>query len=206
MAYGMFGRNNGNTVILGENIVPLVTTDITRTVSAMNGTGNSVYYEPPSIAGHIPALVFRSGINAVRGRSKVDNYSDYPFCCVETYVFNNNDNIGNVVFQYVAYGDAVTFPSGGYGISIRDENNVETFNSNALLLQPTKSGVMNQDDSLNVPLNSLFMPLVWYYDQPFNAGSIYAQLEQSGTTRNFISRVGPGSITMPGFVLSYMMW
>lgn len=180
MAYGILMRNNQNSRILGEGVVPVVISDQTEIVSASSGKYNVV-----EKSGFIPCFKLTASMNKIVGTTKADNYSDYEFCIPDTFEFNGSSNIGNVTFNYLAYGDSVSYPSGGWGIVTRDENQNITFHSNSLLFQPTSVHRLNKNQSVTISNGTVILPIAWMYSQPFNGNAYYGILERQGTSNTF---------------------
>lgn len=201
MAYGAWFKNDSGAYILGEGVVPVAVSSNSELVSVSGGL-----YKPSEISGHFSAFKMKSSINKIVGETKQDNYSDFKFCIPDSYSFNNDANIGSVEFRYLAYGDSITYPSGGYGIVVRDESAQIKFHSNSVLYQPSSTHRLFRNDTVTIPNSTLVLVLAWHYDQPFNGPASYGILERDGITNTFVAKPSASNTTYTGMEMAISLF
>jgi len=175
VAYGVSIANGRGTTILGQNVVPFL---LDSTVSNVNSSSHNsvIYYEPPIVGYKLPFFTMTGSVNQFIAEGRTDNYDAFSTTAPERFRFNYNSNVGTVPFGYIALGNDIPYPSGGYGLEIRNSLGQVTFNSNGLLVAATNVRRMMSGDTITIPVGARVVPLIWFYSQPFNGPAVYGQL------------------------------
>lgn len=205
MVFGASFRNDLGTTVLGEGIVPVVLSNETRNVSAEFSDGR-VWYDPPRIDGMMPCFTMRASINRFEMHGRQGNDSDYPIYSPELFVFNNNSDLGTLTFSYLALGDVLTYPSGGYGIVIFDSNGNITFHSSTLLLSSENTARLMSDDTIQITNGTRVCPLMWYYAPSFQTDAIRGKIERNGSGNFFTATRDTGAGSQSGYCGSLLIF
>lgn len=190
MAYGVKIINQSNTVILGENTVPMmVEQGVAETVSEYDRI-----YSPPNRIGGIPMFRMNSSIDRFDCRGGTGG--PYNYFTGTSWEFNNRADIGPINARYLMLGDRVSYPNGGHGIIVRDSSGKVTYNSNGVLFQPEEVIVGLMGGQVTIPNNKWIACLLWYFG---TASSFYqtAQLRRVGTSTTWDVTVQDGTIISP---------
>ena len=185
MPFGASFKNDQNTNVIGENIIPVMVSSLTNVVDCQSDESWK-FYQPPRVDGHIPSFTMTSNIKQFYIHGDVGNDgSNYSVYSAERFVFDDNSDIGNLTFSYTALGDVVSYPSGGYGLEVRNDAGQVTFNSNSLLLSPDNIVSLNSGDTVTIANGKTVCPLAWYFYPSFQSAPVIGRIIRSGSTTTF---------------------